>query len=190
MRKFLKTGWRIQYLSIITFVLSVICLKTTAQDNPHNEGAYYEGGTYSYFMNAPEDWIVDFENAESDRYTAAFYPDSESYFNYTAKIRIGIFKNGKKTYGEFISEDSSYLLKKIENLEIIRSDTIFYSGGNRAIIFETEDPGSEYELAMVAYIDMTTETVVYELMISSREFFGEGESRFHEALDRFEVAEK
>ncbi len=190
MGKFLKTCMRFQYLLITAFVLFLTYLKTTAQENPQNEGAYYEGGTFSYYMNAPEDWIIDFDNAENDSYTAAFYPDSESYFGYTTKIRVGIFKNGERTYSEFISADSAYLLEKIENLEIIRSDTTFYSSGNQAIIFETKDPGGEYELAMVAYIDMTTETVVYELLISSREYFGEGESRFREALDRFEVAEK
>ncbi len=195
MRKNLIINWRLRHLLVNGFFIFALCLGISAQDNPEqynpeDEGAYYDGGTYSYYMKAPENWLVDFDNAENDSYTAAFYPDSENYFDYTAKIRIGIFKNGEKTFDQFVSKDSVYLLKKIDNLKIIRSDTMYYSSDNHAIIFETEDPGGAYELAQVAYIDMSTETVVYELIISSREYFGVGESRFHEALGRFEVAEK
>jgi len=186
----MNINFRMKNISLLWIAL-IFCHSTlSSQDKVDTDYAYYEGDVYSYYINTIDDWLLDLGNAEKDGYTAAIYPNNESYFDYSIKIRIGIFKNGELTFDEFISADSIYLLKKTENLEIIRSDTVFYSSGNQAIIFETEDPGGEHELAMIAYIDMTTETVVYELLISSREYFGEGETRFREALERFEVVEK
>ena len=80
------------------------------------------------------------------------------------------------------------MLNNIEKLGFIRSDTMFYSTGTQVLIFETEDLGGEYELAMIAYIDMETETVVYELLISDREYFVEGEVGFSEAVEKVELA--
>jgi len=186
MRKFKEYYFNPRNLLLLLFVFFIVG-PVSAQDSSHEESASYQGEKYAYYMTAPEDWIVDFENAEGDSYSIAFYPDSESYFDYTAKIRIGIFKNGKRTFEKFVSEDSVYLHKRTENLEIIRSDSLIYSSGNEAILFETEDPGGEYELAMVAYIDLMTEIVVYELLVSSREHFGEAEDKFQQALSLFSI---
>ena len=132
-------NFRVREISFLLIVLLFGYLRLSAQDDAKSDGAYYEGEVFSYFMNAPEGWFMDLENAENDGQTAAFYPANENYFEYTTKIRIGIFKNGKRTYSEFISTDSAYLLKKTENLEIIRSDTVYNSNLSQAIVFETED---------------------------------------------------
>lgn len=172
---------------IIRWLLILVTPATfaTAQEFPDTNYAFYEGRTYSYIMEAPEGWVVDLENSYEDGFTAALYPEGESYFDAYVIIFIWIFKNDTLSIREFISADSLNYLRDNEYLEFRRSDSIATAEDSYATILETEDPGAESTIAAVGYIDAKTEIIIYELNISERMLFAEGDSKFREALTAF-----
>jgi hypothetical protein len=161
----------------------------TAREDPDTNSVYYQGEVYFYTMEAPEGWILKLQEEDSP-YAAVISPDTQDAGTGLPSIYIGIYKNLSRSFRDFISADSAYIVKQDQEnkLEFIRSDTLFNSEGRETIIFETEDPGGRHNLAVIAYIDAGTETVVYELQITERLQFREAESKFREALSCFSMA--
>ena len=151
--------------------------------------AYYEGETYSYTLEAPDKWTLNLEDAYADGYTAALYPEEESYINSKMTIYIWIFKNDSYTFQDFISADSAHYLKEDENLEFWGTDSLGIDSGSYAIILQLDDPGGASELAMIGYINAVTEIVIFELHIADRVYFPEADGKFREALTKFSFPE-
>lgn len=168
------------------FLVLILCLSVVfSQESEEPDQAYYEGRTYSYLFEAPEDWILDIDNAYEDGYTAALFPEEQTYTYSDMTILIWVFKNDSLSFGEFVTADSAYYLKRNDGLQFRKTDTLFVDDGIRAIVMEADDPGAESSIAMIGYIDVRTEVVIYELSISERMYFAEGASRLHEALRKF-----
>jgi len=174
----------------ILLILFPICFAVlSSQTVMDSDRAQYEGKTHTYEFRAPEGWILDIENAYRDGFTAAMCPEDEFYGNARTAIFVWVYLLDSTTFGEFISADSGFYANGTDKIEFIRSDTIYNSDSARTVIFETADPGVTYKIATVAYIDVGTEVVIYELDIDSRELYAEGESKFREALYNFRYIE-
>jgi hypothetical protein len=57
-------------------------------------------------------------------------------------------------------------------------------------ILDFRDPGGRSMLAKVAYINLISEVVVYELNIANRESYIEAENKFLKALRKFSILTK
>ena len=149
--------------------------------------AYYRGETYSYSFRAPEGWLLNLDNAYSEGYTAAMYPQGQDYPDAKTIVYVWIFRTSGKSLAEFISADSAHYVRK-DSLDFLRTDTLKIKGGDAAIILEADDPGGASKLAAIGYIDAVTEFVVYELHITDRVYFAEAYGKFREALRWFSFA--
>jgi hypothetical protein len=136
-------------------------------------------------MEAPDDWVLDLENAQFDGLSAYFCPEDMTYFDAKAAINIWIFKLDSLTFREFISADSLTYLKNDSLIQFDKTDSINITDSQKAIILYTTDPGAEYNLASVAYIDADTEIVIYELNIAAWHFYLIGTVKFDEAIKKF-----
>jgi hypothetical protein len=151
--------------------------------------AYYHGDVHTCTFRAPENWKVDLDNANLDGMTAAMYPDSENYVDADMIIFIWVFKCDSLPFREFITADSAFYVNSGDGLEFTKIDSIINSRGNKWIILETADPGAKQTVCLVGYLDAEAEIVIYELNISDRIFYAEGESNFREALASFSFLE-
>ncbi|UCD94514.1 MAG: hypothetical protein JSU69_00230, partial [Candidatus Zixiibacteriota bacterium] len=152
------------------FVLLILILATgfytaQAQESDDTSYAYYKGETYTYSFKAPENWVLNLEEAYAEGYTAAMYPEGQEYYDSRMIIYVWIFKNTDKSLTQFISADSAHYVKR-NGIGFLRTDTLDLEGGDIAIILEVDDPGGASKLAMIGYIDAVTEIVIYELHIA------------------------
>ncbi len=171
----------------IVYLMTLLLLNSLAfaQDDLDSNYAFYEGQTLSYLLEAPEDWVLNLDDANFDGLSACFYPDDMTYFDNKLCIKVWIFKLDSLSFDEFISSDSSYYLNTVEDIEFKNPDTLKITEKQIAVILRVKDPGALYTLAAVAYIDAVSEIIIYELNISGRQFDLVSQVKFKEALEKF-----
>nr|MBN2276286.1 hypothetical protein [candidate division Zixibacteria bacterium] len=145
--------------------------------------AYYEGGTYAYFFRAPSGWILDLDNAHLDGYTAAMYPDSQSYDYSDMIIYVWIFPKDSMAFQEFITRDSAHYIKTHEGLSFIANKPGINSDSLRFTTLETDDPGAIYDIVSITYFDLISEIVIYEAHIAERRFHTDIAEHLHQAIN-------
>jgi hypothetical protein len=141
-------------------------------------------------MTPPGGWLLALEKAQADGYSAAFYPEDTDYETAERVIFIWIYKNDSLTFNQFISQHSSEYIRQDSQTVIIAADSLYVNDSVVIKIFEFDDPGGISTLAEVAYIDLKTEIVIYELNIADRESFITAEGEFLEALRRFSISSR
>jgi len=177
-----------KYLLIVFLIIPAI---TYGQEINDSSGAYYTGNTYIYKFGAPENWILDLENAYEDGYTAALYPDSNSYTFADMIIYIWVFKRDSLSFEDFISQDSAYYLKEDIHLKFSRSIREFVTPDRiPSVTLEVDDPGAFVTIAFVTYLDLKSEIVIYEAHISDRMYYAEMESKLREAIESLGIIEE
>jgi hypothetical protein len=174
------------------FILAFIAIGSAAigQEIPDSNYAIYAGEKFFFIMAAPDGWNLALEEAQASGYSAAFYPSESEYLSAKQIIYIWIFKKDSLTYNEFVSADSSNYLLRDDSIAFIAGDSMHINDSIMIKILDFRDPGGYSMLAKVAYIDMISEVVVYELNIANREGFIEAENKFIRALRKFSILTK
>jgi len=155
-----------------------------AQNDPDSNYAFYEGQTYSFLMEAPEEWKLNLEDAQFDGLSAFFCPEEMDYFDAKYGISIWIFKLDSLTFREFITADSSAYAGS-DSLEFDKIDSLDLADDKKAIALRVKDPGGVSSTAIIAYIDGGKDIIIYELNIRNRRFYTIAYLGFEEALKKF-----
>lgn len=180
-----STGSKLLWRTACIIILLICHTISFAQDDLDSNFALYEGESWSYIMEAPDDWVLDLENAQFDGLSAFFCPEEMTYFDAKLAISIWIFKLDSLTFREFISADSLVYLKSDSLIEFDKADSLNITDSQKVIVLSTIDPGGEYSLAMVGYIDAGAEIIIYELNLSAWRFYHIGTVKFKEAINNF-----
>jgi len=80
-------------------------------------------------------------------------------------------------------------LKKSSSLQFKKRDSLKIAEERNVFILETSDPGAKSSMASVAYIDVGTEILIFELNIAGRMEYAEGQTRLMEMVEKLELTE-
>ncbi|MFH2036386.1 MAG: hypothetical protein ABIJ45_08285 [Candidatus Zixiibacteriota bacterium] len=173
----------------VTLLVGLIALfsanKGLAQDDLDSNYAVYEGQTFSYMLESPDDWVLNLDEAQHDELSACMFPKIMTYTDAKLAINVWIFKLDSLSLQEFITRDSAFYIKSNSSIVFDKRDSIKISENLYAVALRTNNPGTDYSLAMVAYIDAVTEVIVYELNIHNYSYYLAGAVKLEEALKKF-----
>jgi hypothetical protein len=124
------------------------------------------GADHSFFITAPEGWVLDIDSGVSQGLHAVFYREGESwaragvvmYVN-TASKRV----DGQRTLKELMDYDIGQFTKKSSALRVASAPTLMAHGRKAEVLTFEGDQFGNYEA--VAYID-EEHTVVMLVMTS------------------------
>ncbi|MEP0829042.1 MAG: hypothetical protein HRF51_11020 [bacterium] len=170
-------------------ILMALSIAVSGQQATLPPGIYYEGGIYQVNINPPKGWKFDLENPRIDGRSAACFPSDQEYYNNKAMIIVWIYKLDSLTFCEFISRDSISYLKKSSSLQFKKKDSLKIVEEREVIVLETSDPGGKSSMASVAYIDVGSEILIFELNIAGRIEYAEGQTRLMEMVEKVELTE-
>lgn len=178
-----------KFIPLIGSILLILSIAVSGQQPTLPPGIFYEGGIYQVKIDPPDGWKFDLENPRIDGRSAACFPGNQEYYNNKAMIVVWIYKLDSLSFREFISRDSISYLKGNSSLQLKKKDSLKIAEERNAFVLETSDPGGKSSMASVAYIDVGTEILIFELNIAGRMEYAEGQTRLMEMVEKVELTE-
>jgi hypothetical protein len=175
---------------LIIFIIVAFDLISLAQETPKKNIIYYDGQIYTTAISAPQDWEINIDDARIDNRTAAIYPFKQRYYKSDMIIYIWIYGKDTLSFSSFITADSLRYLRKNKEIKFIKNDTATICGDRKIVLIENDDPGAVSNIATVAYADAGTEIIVFELDVSYRSYFAEGQSTLWWVLKNLSITPK
>jgi hypothetical protein len=153
--------------------------------------AFYEGESLNYVMTPPGRFRMVTHEAVNDGYSFAFIPEQAAYDSAEVLIGVNIYKIRQLSFDKVIENDTASLRTHYgKDVLMSEVDSVLTGTQDPVRTFYINSPDRMLPNVMVAYLNGTTELIIFELVVAPTALRFEAEDKFIRCLRNVKMLPK